>query len=245
MSIDFGVSAKPPVYEKEIRLCRENRFSFSPKGPHSATKLMNSFARSVLPFCLVGGMSLTGCLETENVVIIEPTGPYASIDTQASLAALEAIEKKQKAAIGQIRNNPGSYQPPVLYALADYLFRAGEKDEAMYFFYLGQLRARSDANKSLDPSAAAGVDQLNEAVGPPINTHAFQDIPRLKEVVERVVSDDAKLPRDYDPRWIALHGADAYLGAPLRFQSSSEWSATNTKTRQNYLREFRELVAGM
>jgi len=206
---------------------------------------MKKSVRGYLLFCLAGGMFLAGCLETENVVIIEPTGPYALIDTQASIAALNAIEKRQKATIEQIRQNPGSYQPPVLYALADYLFRTGEKDEAMFFFYLGQLRARSDANKSLDPSAAAGVDQLNEAVGPPINTYAFQDIPRLRAVVERVVADDAKLPRDYDPRWIALHGADAYIGAPLRFQPADEWDATNTQTRRNYLRDFRELVADM
>jgi uncharacterized lipoprotein YajG len=66
---------------------------------------MKNSVRGYLLFCLAGGMFLAGCLETENVVIIEPTGPYALIDTQANIAALNAIEKRQKATIEQIRRN--------------------------------------------------------------------------------------------------------------------------------------------
>lgn len=64
----------------------------------------------------------------------------------------------------------------------------------------------------------------------------------MRAVVDRVIADDAKLPRNYDPRWIALQGMDFYAAAPLRFQPASEWSATNAKTRRQWLSDFREAV---
>jgi len=40
-------------------------------------------------------MSLTGCLETENIVTIEPAGPYASTDTQAALLPWMQLKKAE------------------------------------------------------------------------------------------------------------------------------------------------------
>jgi len=92
---------------------------------------------SLLFFLAVGGLLLTACSQTEKVVMIKPTGLYASIETQTSMDALDTIGDKKTASIKQIRQDIGNYQPPVLYLLANYLFEAGEKEEAMYYFYLG------------------------------------------------------------------------------------------------------------
>lgn len=56
---------------------------------------------------------------------------------------------------------------------------------------------------------------------------------------------DVKLPRNYDPRWIALHGMDAFTGTKVRFEPKSEWSSIDQKTRKTYLAEFREALSSL
>lgn len=193
--------------------------------------------------CFLFALLHTGCAQKEQVIRVDPRGEFAGIETQKSARVMEEIRRGDAAAIALVEDSPGEYQPPVFYELAAQLHRKGRRQEAMYWFYLGQLRARSDANKALDPSASAGVDLMNETFGHPINAFAFQDIALLKKTVEMVVADDAKLPRDYDPRWIALHGMDAFLESKVRFAPQKEWAAIDKKTRDQYLREFREVVA--
>lgn len=173
---------------------------------------------------------------------VEPQGEFASIDTTKAMAAIDALHRKDSKMLAAVQKDPGSYQPPVLYALAGELFRRGQKDEAMFWFYLGQLRARSDANKSEDPSAGGGVGLLNEAYGDPINQHAFKDIKKLKTTVARVAEADSTLSRDYDPRWISLHGMDAFASDRIRFAPKSKWESINKETRRSYLADFADVM---
>jgi hypothetical protein len=196
---------------------------------------------------LVAGLLLTGlvaCESTENVVVVQPQGEFGTIETQSTAEAISRLQRGDSTMLANVQQNPGDYAPPALYELSNQLFKRGRKNEAAYWFYLGQLRARSDANKSLDPSAASGVDVLNETYGYPINQHSLQDLPKLTKTVAQVLADDAKLPRNYDPRWIALHGMDAFLESKVRFQPRSAWAATNAQTRKDYQQGFEEAMAG-
>jgi len=42
---------------------------------------------------------------------------------------------------------PENYAPPVFYALSEALLVRGEKDDAAFWFYAGQIRTRFDAHK--------------------------------------------------------------------------------------------------
>lgn len=114
-------------------------------------------------------------------VVVEPQGEFAVIAMEPSAAEFERLLKKDRKAIERVMANPGNYNPPVIYALSYALFESGRKAEAPQWFYLGQLRARSDANKSLDPSAPQGVDVLNEHFGGPINQYAMGDLATLEK----------------------------------------------------------------
>jgi hypothetical protein len=89
--------------------------------------------------------------------------------------------------LDQILNNPNFYNPPVLYAVSRKLFIQEKKDEAMYWFYIAQLRARCDSNLCLDDSAKQAVSILNNYYGPDINKYAFQDLNKLEKIVVKVV----------------------------------------------------------
>ncbi|MDB6080111.1 MAG: hypothetical protein JWO82_3858 [Akkermansiaceae bacterium] len=173
---------------------------------------------------------------------IEPKGEFATIKVEDSNQEVRHLMEGDRGAVARVTANPGAYHPAVLYALSDALVRSGRKDEAVEWFYLGQLRARSDANKAQDPSAKRAVSALNERFGPQINPYAFQDIGKLKATVARVLSKDRTLGRNYDARWIALTGTDAFSSEKVRFAPRSQWKSIDERTRKEYEAGFQEML---
>jgi hypothetical protein len=108
--------------------------------------------------------------------------------------------------IEQLRNGIENRHPSSFYILAGKLFfAAGKKDEAVFWFYAGQLRYRVyllvNKNK-LKPSGDPAVfTSLSEEIGRPLNEYAFGDIPQLAKTIDAVIAwdlshSDALTPRD-------------------------------------------------
>lgn len=87
--------------------------------------------------------------------------------------------------------------PAGYYRRAADLMRAGRRDEAVFVFYLGQLRyrthlaARPDLPRDRDPALFAS---LSEVVGRPVNEYAFGDIPALDRTLRAVMAYDQANP---------------------------------------------------
>ena len=83
--------------------------------------------------------------------------------------------------------------PAAYYVLAGKLFREGAPDEAVFWFYAGQLRYRFHlaANPKLplsgDPALFASLTQV---LGTPINEYAFGDLAQLTGTVDKVLAWD-------------------------------------------------------
>ena len=132
----------------------------------------------------------------------------------AALASAVLAQPGAGSAAGDIANEPVSgsveelargieHQHPVAaLELSKRLWEAGRKDEAVFFFYLGQLRfrARLLANPNGDPTGGRVLfDALMSAMGPPINQYAFGDIPALLATIDRVIAWDDGHADDYAP----------------------------------------------
>lgn len=176
-------------------------------------------------------------------VPVTPSGEFAEINVKEQNIILDKILKGDKSSIEKAIRHPEDFNPVVLYGLSSTLFRDGKKDEAVFWFYVGQLRGRSDANKALDISAKSAIGMLNQKFGGPINQYAMKDISKLKDIVSRVVSFDESTARHYDPRWVSLHGMDVFLGKEkVSFEPESKWEAINTKTRNDYYHGFKQAM---
>jgi hypothetical protein len=82
----------------------------------------------------------------------------------------------------QIKKGIENQHPIAYYVLAQKLFEGGQKDDAVFWFYAGQLRYRFhvSANPGLDPSGdPALLASMNESLGRPINEYAFGDLKTL------------------------------------------------------------------
>lgn len=177
-------------------------------------------------------------------------GVYTEINVLRDNHFIEllSIDSTRSNAIDSILTNPDSFNPSVLYVLSNVLFKEGKKDEAMFWFYTGQLRARNDANLCLDKTASQMVSQLNNLYGPDINKYAFQDIEKLKVTVKKVVEYVRGHTETYDHRWISLHGMGAFLSAKKSdaiIAPEKDWDSIKKKTIDDYYSGFEKAIKSM
>lgn len=204
-----------------------------------------------LAICMM--FSITGCSTHNKKTYLKMKGVYAEIDTTQSKEAIISLSNKREEkvanTISAIKANPENYAPPVLYELSRTLFSLDQKDEASFWYYAGQLRARFDANRCADISARQAVAVLNQEYGTPINQYAFQDLNKLESLIHRVVEWDRSTPHNYDHRWINLHGLEATLSAmgeesdnkPLSLPAE-QWETIAENTRKKHLENLEEVL---
>ena len=93
--------------------------------------------------------------------------------------------------------------PSFYYVLATRLFEAGRKDEAVFWFYAGQLRYRS--RLACHPELPPGTEpalfaSLQEVAGTPINEHAGADPDAWIAAMERARAWDETNRNGFEPR---------------------------------------------
>ena len=106
--------------------------------------------------------------------------------------------------IDQLKNGIENQHPSAFYILAQKLFTAGQKDDAVFWFYAGQLRYRVYLlvnNGKLEPSGDPALfASLSEEVGRSINEYAFGDIPQLAKTIDTVIAWDQSHANALTPR---------------------------------------------
>ena len=123
------------------------------------------------------------------LVLCSPFGLDLTL-AQAVVATPIGIEKLAD-------QHPAEYYRQAAARLAE-----GKQEEAVFLFYLGQLRyrahlaARPDLPRDGDPALFAS---LSEVVGRPINVYAFGDIPALARTIDAVLAYDTAHPDAFTP----------------------------------------------
>lgn len=207
----------------------------------------------ILLFTIALGITTLSHAQT---TAVKPKGIYKEIDVakhNATVATLNGNDKKLKQQIiDSVLKNPNNYNPPVIYALSRELFSQGQKDEATFWFYVAQLRARYDANLCMDNSAKQAVSVLNGEYGPEINKYAFQDIDQLEKTVTKVVEFVRGNEENYDHRWINLYGMDAIsagmdkkAGKNELSKAKESWPEIKKKTIDDYYNGFLDYVKSL
>eukprot|EP00026_Physarum_polycephalum_P016584 Phypoly_transcript_17520.p1 GENE.Phypoly_transcript_17520~~Phypoly_transcript_17520.p1 ORF type:complete len:199 (+),score=42.25 Phypoly_transcript_17520:25-597(+) len=180
--------------------------------------------------------------------IFEPQGEYAQIETQTAIHAAKVIlhstneEEKQKM-IEEVKKEPSKYAPTVFCALSAALMAQNKPEEAAFWFYAGQLRARYDAMRCADETAGEAVSVLNMQFGPAVNQYMFKHIDALKKLIPKVIEFDRKTPHNYDHRWINLHGMGAFTGNTGMSVPQEKWAEIEETARENYLSGFNEAMS--
>src|SRR5262249_44723347 len=100
----------------------------------------------------------------------------------------------------QLKKGIENQHPATYYILAQKLFESGKRDEAIFWFYAGQLRYRFHlvANPKLDPSGDPALfASLSEVIGRPLNEYAFGDLKALDATLDKVLTWDKATPNGF------------------------------------------------
>ena len=190
-------------------------------------------------------LNLSAASHAQKTEVIAATGVFKEIDVVKQNKALDVLftgddlMKRQMMTI--FFEDPNSWNPPVIYSISELLFELDYKDDAVMWFYIGQLRARCDANFCQDESARGAVGILNDKFGPMINKYAFKDLEKLEVAVNDAIEFVREYEPTYDQRWINLHGMWAIIGIEDGKQLSypkDEWAAIKKKTTDEYYAGF-------
>ena len=95
----------------------------------------------------------------------------------------------------QIISGIEARHPAAFYVLAGKLFAAGRRDEAVFWFYAGQLRYRFHiaASPNLPPDGDPALfASFSEVIGRPINEYAFGDLAQLTATIDKVLGWDER-----------------------------------------------------
>ncbi len=93
--------------------------------------------------------------------------------------------------------------PSEYFTRATALFQQGQKDDAVFVYYVAQLRyrtyvtARPDLPQDQDPAL---LSSLMATIGPSINQYAFGDLPRVIKTLDAVLAYGSKYPDTLTPR---------------------------------------------
>ena len=197
--------------------------------------------------CLLCALLLSACVTVDPKAEQKAAQPqlqpaYEALNNERNQRAMSGLQSGSNQALEAVLTDPNSYEPPVLFALAQQLYSQGEITPALFWFYTAQLRARSDANKSLDPTVQQGVTQLSSQYGGEISRYGLTHMHELKSVVYHVLEWDAQSRRYYDPRWVALSGADAYTKQEIAFRPQEEWHKIDEETRKGFQQGVEQLL---
>lgn len=116
--------------------------------------------------------------------------PNTSIIKTSAVSTGDAVEIESR--------HPADY-----YKLAAKLFAVGKKDDAVFWFYAGQLRFRAYlvTHPDLAPDGAPALfSSLSESIGRPINEYAFGDTATLTDTLDRVLVWDAAHADPFNPK---------------------------------------------
>lgn len=98
----------------------------------------------------------------------------------------------------EILGNPDSQKEPLeLFLPAAALFRHGKKDDAVFWFYAAQLRARYQLVFERGDRGQL-LAAMMMTIGIPINNYAFQDVEKLGRILEQVLEWDKRTPNPFN-----------------------------------------------
>ena len=105
--------------------------------------------------------------------------------------------------IDELKQKASELHPSGIYILAGKLFKADKKDDAVFWFYVGQIRFRVHlaANPKLEPSGDPALfSSLNYTLGQPINEYAGGDPDTWVKQTKKAKQWDSDNPNKTTPK---------------------------------------------
>ena len=186
-------------------------------------------------------------------VVIVACAPALALAQKFDMRATDAMVARLSVAYGadkreamrDVQRSASSYNPFVLYALANALTE-DYSERAIFWYHVGRIRATYDALRARDKSALSAMLDLRKRMSPELGASQFYRRDRLVGIARKAIEWDASNPRDYDQRWVAQYGKAALSpdgkGDGDIFVPESEWPAILKRVHDAHLESVQKFV---
>jgi hypothetical protein len=161
-----------------------------------------------MPAGASAGLMCLGVLLTAAVGGAEPAGPAPPAQSTPAAPAAPSLPAtwlmpglaEGKLPPAQIERQLPNANPVNYYIYSQQLFQAGRKDQALQWFYAGQLRYRFLLRTTAGNGKSGGAalfDSLLEEFGPPINHYGASNPQNWAKQIDAALQWDASNPNGY------------------------------------------------
>jgi hypothetical protein len=158
--------------------------------------------------------------------------PEADTDTALTIFRKGPVEI-QDAQIKEIKTSPGNFQPRVFFKMANIYNYRGEKDNALFWFLVGELRCSFNANLYKDTRPSEWVKRESNRSSYQIKEYAKENPDKLEKTLIQVLEWDKQHAHCYDPSWLS-QGWEV----PPKLKPKDQWADILKKTQS----EFKETL---
>lgn len=109
-------------------------------------------------------------------------------------AAPMRVRSGDAEALAAFLTAPSCHHWITFYFAGEKLFEAGQRDQGLRWFYVGQIRGRTIAQLDRGGGTSATVQALQHLIGQPLNEYAGRDQQGMVAVIDWAVSWDAENP---------------------------------------------------
>lgn len=147
--------------------------------------------------------------------------------------------------IKQIQENPDDYEPPVIFALANKLFLLEQKEEAVFWFYLAQVRslyAKHLAKANLQETGQGRINLYLNNFGASIKPYALSQPQLLAGLMDRIKTYLDRHQENYNLLWLYSQEEELSDFAKKHFKPKNEWKAIRYTTYQSFFKRVEEVL---
>lgn len=158
------------------------------------------------------------------VVLISAT---LLLSTVALATDSNSTDNPEEMTVESIKQNITDKHPLNYIILASMLFNEGQKDEAVKWYYIGQIRFRAYLNANPDLAASgdpALYSSLKYVVGTPINEYAGQNPDNWAKLIKDAITWHRNNPNGFMPK---SENVDIYTEIENSFIELYEWILLN------------------
>ena len=190
-------------------------------------------------YCLILTLFITNSVIANSEVVVEKNGNitnyYAKQDPiryAQSIVEMSPAEKKKLYKYAMA--NPDKVTPITYIALADYIYHTS-KEDALFWYFVGRIRATEDIMMCTDESASQQVAYYPMLAEDTMSY--FRELGKnASRIMAKAVDWDEQHPQRVNPKWACYHGMQVFMLGDVTTKPMSEYK----KIQEDYRARVRK-----
>ena len=198
-----------------------------------------------LALVILGVISFSNFVFAKTEILVEKNGRYtnyyAKDDPVRYAKSVTNLPDAKKAELFEYaKTYPDKVKPVVFMALADYIFKT-DKNEALFWYFAGRIRATSDIAMCDDTSSRQQLAYYPEMATNTMN-YGSQNPKQVKNAIKKALKWDETNKNRMHPQWACYHGSMVFLlNGEVTTKDMAEYEKIQKETRDYIYKGLKKL----